>query len=197
MDFKPFPKLSRWSRDVVITEKLDGTNACVIIEEGGNIDGPATPMIKGGIFAQSRTRLITPEDDNFGFAKFVQDNADYLKATLGCGYHYGEWWGQGIQRKYGQNSKKFSLFNVHRWAELQNNEDAFKIGLGVVPTLWKGNMDLAHLNLDLCMQDLEKNGSKAAPGFMNPEGVVLYHTAGGYLFKKTFEKDQEGKGNVS
>ena len=32
MDFKPFPKVPRLSREIVITEKLDGTNASVWIE---------------------------------------------------------------------------------------------------------------------------------------------------------------------
>lgn len=34
------------------------------------------------------------------------------------------------------------------------------------------------------------NGSVAAPGFANPEGVVIYHTAGNVLFKKTLIKDE-------
>jgi hypothetical protein len=41
---------------------------------------------------------------------------------------------------------------------------------------------------------LENGGSLAAPGFMKPEGIVVYHIQGNVAFKKTFEKDQEGKG---
>ncbi len=184
MEFKPFPKLSRWSRDVVMTEKLDGTNACVVID-----------LLSEYVGAQSRNKIVTPEpkDDPFGFARWVEKNKDFLAQTLGDGYHYGEWWGQGIQRNYGLNSKKFSLFNAERWKDLSNNEEASKIGLGVVPTLWKGSMNAAHIQLAIKMQELEEKGSVAAPGFMKPEGVVIYHTAGGYLFKKTFEKDDTGK----
>jgi hypothetical protein len=42
--------------------------------------------------------------------------------------------------------------------------------------------------------DLKDNGSKASPGFMKPEGVIIFHTANGYLFKKTIEKDEYHKG---
>jgi hypothetical protein len=36
----------------------------------------------------------------------------------------------------------------------------------------------------------------AAPGFMNPEGVVIYHTAGDLYFKKTIKNDDKPKGQV-
>ena len=58
-DFKPFPKMARLSREIIITEKLDGTNAQVFITEDGDL------------FAGSRTRWITPQDDNYGFARWV------------------------------------------------------------------------------------------------------------------------------
>lgn len=32
---------------------------------------------------------------------------------------------------------------------------------------------------------------------MKPEGIVVFHVAGGYLFKKTIEKDEEPKGKGS
>lgn len=196
--FKPFPKLSRWSRDVVITEKLDGTNACIIIER----DSDPTQDFDRVIGVQSRNKVITPDDDNYGFAGWVDRNAQFLADSLGAGYHYGEWWGNGIQRGYGLKRKQFSLFNTHRWNQQFSTwhaDDIIKaadIGLDVVPVLWQGNMDEAHIRLQLVMQELERTGSVAAPGFMNPEGIVLFHSAGGYLFKKTFEKDQEGKGNA-
>jgi len=45
------------------------------------------------------------------------------------------------------------------------------------------------------MLNLAHVGSIAAPGFMQPEGIVIYHTSGNVLFKKTFENDEVGKGN--
>ena len=44
------------------------------------------------------------------------------------------------------------------------------------------------------MKTLAYGGSLAAPGFMKPEGVVIYHTAANIMFKKTFKNDEKGKG---
>ena len=80
--FEGFPKIARLNRDMVVTEKIDGTNAAI------GINGEE-------IWAQSRKRLITPEDDNFGFAAWVQKNAYALRLILGDGLHFGEYWGLG------------------------------------------------------------------------------------------------------
>ena len=42
------------------------------------------------------------------------------------------------------------------------------------------------------MQMLKERGSQAAPGFMDPEGIIVYHTAANQYFKQTFDFD-EGK----
>lgn len=106
MDFKEFPKIPRLSRDMVITEKLDGTNACIYIGEDGEF------------LTGSRTRWITPgkQTDNYGFSQWAHSHKDEL-LKLGPGLHFGEWWGSGIQRKYGLSEKRFSLFAVHRWED--------------------------------------------------------------------------------
>jgi hypothetical protein len=175
LEFKPFDKIARLNREVVVTEKLDGTNALVFVGEDGEVR------------AGSRTRWITPADDNYGFARWVADHADELR-TLGPGYHYGEWWGQGIQRRYGLNEKRFSLFNVHRWSESR------PACCHVVPVLARG-LDIRHES-ELALDVLRLGGSKAAPGFMQPEGVVIYHTASKQLFKVTLEKDEERKSAI-
>jgi len=89
MDFVTFSKISRLVRDVVVTEKIDGTNAQVTITEDGRF------------LTGSRNRWITPDDDNHGFARWAKDHELELREGLGFGTHYGEWWGQGIQRRYG------------------------------------------------------------------------------------------------
>ncbi len=127
--FQEFPKMARLTRDCVITEKIDGTNAQIEIVAASSAPGATPVTIDMGqfviaanaelgllLFAGSRTRYITPADDNFGFAKWVQANTDALW-SLGEGRHYGEWWGQGIQRGYGLTEKRFSLFNTGRWAD--------------------------------------------------------------------------------
>lgn len=103
--FEAFPSISRLSRSFTVTEKIDGTNAQVHVSEDGTV------------CAGSRSRWITPEADNFGFAAWVKAHEDELRNGLGVGSHFGEWWGAGIQRRYGLAEKRFSLFNVARWGE--------------------------------------------------------------------------------
>jgi hypothetical protein len=188
--FTEFASIARLSRDIVVTEKIDGTNAQVNITEDGQI------------FAGSRSRWITPEDDNFGFARWVADHADELRA-LGPGSHYGEWWGSGIQRKYGLTEKRFSLFNVHRWHsdynEGANGDGEFRGSTichevsccHVVPVLTRWTFDSWHI--DNTLKQLAESGSVAAPGFMKPEGIVVYHAASKTLFKKTLDKNDGHK----
>jgi len=173
-EFKSFSSIPRLSRDVVITEKLDGTNAQIYISEEGNIH------------AGSRNRWITPADDNYGFARWVEENRDELM-KLGAGHHYGEWWGQGIQINYGLKEKRFSLFNVNKW----NDPLVRPSCCHVVPTVHVGPFN--DETVATAMGLLKLNGSYAAPGFMKPEGIVIYHKHAGVLFKKTFEHDEAGK----
>lgn len=170
--FVEFPKIGRFSKEVVVTEKIDGTNAQVYINDTGT-----------EIYAGSRTRWITPEQDNMGFARWVDENREEL-LKLGPGSHFGEWWGRGIQRGYDLKEKRFSLFNVHRWSDATTRPSP----CNVVPVLWRGSMD--DLDVPSIMQKLITEGSVVAPGFKRPEGIVIYHTATGALFKKTVEKDE-------
>lgn len=175
-EFQPFPKISRWSREVIITEKIDGTNAQVVVSDDGS-----------SVCAGSRSRFITPEADNFGFAKWVEANAEELK-RLGPGTHYGEWMGQGIQRGYGLKEKRFYLFNVSRW------EAERPACCHVVPVLCRCHADDLNVHVANMMQVLRESGSFAVPGFMKPEGVVIFHVAGNALFKKTLDRDEKHKG---
>lgn len=197
IEFEPWQKIARLNREIVITEKIDGTNAAIVIVPKGDIDfdGHYHQLIAEVddffVFAQSRTRFITPLDDNYGFAKWVAANAPTLVEYLGEGRHYGEWWGAGIQRKYGfiGSDKRFSLFNVARWGDIDVNDI---VGLHVVPMLYRGQFDT--WVVDSVMRELRRYGSVAAPGFMRPEGVVIYHTAARQLFKVTLEGDDAPKG---
>lgn len=199
-EFQGFPKIPRWSRDIIISEKIDGTNACVVIEE-------PTSETDGWIRAQSRARFITPESDNYGFAAWVKEHAEELK-TLGPGRHFGEWWGRGINRNYGQTERHFSLFNVSRWDEATFNRlesakfrkpGAESISFlappaccQVVPVLYHG--PLSETAIEEQLDSLVVDGSAAVEGWVKPEGIVIFHTAGGYLFKKTIENDERAKG---
>jgi RNA ligase-like protein len=182
--FTPMPKIGRISRGCVITEKIDGTNASIYIgsaETDGN---------EGLFLAGSRTRWITPSDDNYGFARWAYAHKDELVA-LGPGHHFGEWWGKGIQRNYGLEEKRFSLFNVGRWRDGRAPRPAC---CGVVPILYEGLFTAGAV--DATLEALRMTGSVAAPGFA-AEGIVVYHEATKTLFKKTLEKDESPKGLVT
>lgn len=188
-DFAEFPKMARFSREVIVTEKIDGTNGQILIEElDGYILKDAFFQKDGlAMYVGSRSRWIDETSDNHGFARWCRENQEEL-LELGPGRHFGEWWGSGIQRGYDlpKGEKRFSLFNVSRWAEDRPS------CCHVVPELWRGNFD--DLNIPMIMTELKsKTGSIAAPGFMNPEGIVIFHTAGNFGLKKTFDKDDKGK----
>ena len=171
-EFKPFNKIPRLSREIVVTEKIDGTNATIYIDD-----------TMENLYTASRTKWITPEDDNYGFARWAQSNKEEL-LTLGPGYHRGEWWGKKIQRGYGLTDKKFSLFNT----SLSYVPSCCLL----VPILYRGPFDLQMV--DECLEALKVHGSQAAPGFMKPEGVVVFHTAASNYFKKMIENDGKHKG---
>lgn len=215
LEFQPFAKMARLSRDIVITEKLDGTNAQILIvpqsQIGGitcSLAGAPFPFLvddvdNGGlpvaILAGSRTRWVTTDSDNYGFARWVSENRKEL-AKLGPGRHFGEWWGAGIQRRYGLTEKRFSLFNAGRWvtsefnivAPLQQPEREIPPACcHVVPVLYSGPFNEEKINLTLF--ELRMGGSAAAPGFRDPEGIVIYHEASKTCFKKTIKDDESPK----
>ena len=192
-DFQAFPKMARLSRECVITEKLDGTNAQILITEDGQM------------FVGSRTRWITPEQDNFGFAAWAHEHRDQL-LNLGPGRHFGEWWGSGIQRNYNLKERRWSLFNVSRWClhgeepqqiptadpRVVKMQDVLPPCCHLVPVLRRG--EFSTTMAESALHDLRERGSVAAPGFMKPEGIVVFHVAGNVGFKKTLEKDGVPKG---
>ncbi len=165
--FKKWPKTLRWENETfTITEKIDGTNACVVIlpdkryKDGYNI------------FAQSRTRIITPKDDNYGFAAFVKAHQNELLA-LGAGYHYGEWWGQGINRNYGLKERRFSLFDVNRYLEVELPSCCHLVPL--IKDVIDLPIDLSEVDtfVDYVVDNMQTSGSIAVPGFINPEGIIV------------------------
>ena len=196
MDFVEFPKIARLNREIVITEKIDGTNAQVMIVRAGadgnqpNWDRTAVVQSAGvvyDVYAGSRSRWITPSADNFGWARWVFEHAEEL-LELGEGSHFGEWWGAGIQRRYGLMEKRWSLFNVSRWG------DARPACCHVVPVLARG---IGFGVVAEAMERLRREGSVAAPGFMKPEGIVAFHMQGNVGFKATLERDEEHKAETA
>jgi hypothetical protein len=193
--FTPFQKMARLKREVIISEKIDGTNAQIYITDDGR-------MLTG-----SRTRWIYPEDDNFGFAAWARDNKDELM-QLGPGRHFGEWWGRGIQRNYGLNERRFSLFNVSRWClhgetpeqiptadpRIVKMQEVLPACCHLVPILRRG-VNITTM-AESALYELTQRGSVAAPGFMRPEGIVVFHVAGNVGFKMTLDNDGVPKSSL-
>lgn len=153
-EFAAWPKTPRVGKSpagVVVTEKMDGTNACIVIENGEIV----------GI--QSRNRFIAPGDDNFGFAKWVAEHADEL-IKLGNGTHYGEWVGPGIQNNpHNLTEKALYLFNVARPAH------TLPECVRQVRVLYEGNVRDGLV--DELMSDLRTHGDLNE---YTPEGIIIY-----------------------
>lgn len=185
LEFESWGKTPRWTNEVMtITEKIDGTNACVVIlpferryyesiERGEAILVRDPVREDDVVFAtQSRKKFIWPgkQSDNAGFAAWAWENAVDIVGDLGYGKHYGEWWGRGIQRGYEQDTKRFSLFNPWRYSE--DGDRLFTVKeMGTVPILYSGAASDEAVQSSLF--NLEMEGSVAAPGYMNAEGVIV------------------------
>lgn len=187
LEFESWGKTPRWVNETMtITEKIDGTNACVVIlpyDAEAHHDMTSTgralmvsmdegPEPTHTFATQSRKKFIWPgkQSDNAGFAAWAWDNAFDIISDLGYGKHYGEWWGRGIQRGYEQDTKRFSLFNP--WRYDAEGDRVFTVKeMGTVPILCSGDAgdEKVHQMLDF----LKEYGSVAAPGYMNPEGVIV------------------------
>jgi len=186
--FQDFQKIPRLFRDCLVTEKIDGSNASIVITEDGQIRAgcrtryiyPNKPKVEGQKHAE-----VT---DNYNFAAWVEENKTAL-LSLGKGRHFGEWYGKGINRNYGLEEKRFALFNT------SVDRASLPSCVGVVPVLYSGPFDTAVVRD--CLQRLAVSGSVAVPGFMNAEGVVIFHKAAGKLFKATLDHDEVAKGQVN
>jgi hypothetical protein len=94
--------------------KLHGTNAAVQI----------TP---DGVFAQSRTQMLTPEADYKGFAAWVKRHEAFF-AQRPAGVVFGEWCGPGIEKGMAISqvpAKQFVVFAIQHatWGMLHEPQD--------------------------------------------------------------------------
>lgn len=195
-EFKGWGSTTRENKNKTITEKIDGTNACIVI-------------YNGKVSAQSRKRMITPDDDNFGFAKWVYENAGVLTDTLGYGYHYGEWYGEGIQKNpLGIEGKRFALFHATKYTEGNGYELNKVDGLETVPLLHHGQCSV--FTIPEIMQNLEAYGSKVEgakvigqmetfPGIQicaPAEGIIIWNNETKTRTKMLLENDAFHKWEV-
>lgn len=196
-EFVAWPKTYRLftGKGIVVTEKIDGTNACIVF------DG------EGDMFAQSRNRIITPDNDNAGFAAWAEENRDALFYSLGPGRHYGEWWGQKIGRTYGLDRRIFSVFNVKKFyqgSDLDTLDSpstrAHEVGLDevltAVPVLYEGpfsedeiRVAATKLRLAGSLATRLASGKPEVPA----EGVCIFFPDTGVVMKHVFDFDDRPK----
>jgi hypothetical protein len=197
MDFQKWPSIPRLSKErMTITEKIDGTNSCIRIRSEGSYEdiSQSLGVLDGhAVWAQSRSRFLkaTKAEDNFGFAKWVDENAQELIDILGPGDHFGEWWGSGIQRGYGleKGEKRFSLFNAPRWMEtikVQPGSTAVH-ALCTVPLLYSGEFEGGVISR--LKQTLRLKGSEAVEHAFSAEGMVVYLREVNASYKVLLEND--------
>lgn len=161
-EHQKWPKIKRLTTlRMVITEKMDGTNAQIHFDD------------EGFFYVGSRNRWLYEDEDNFGFYKWVMENHKELFQILGPGRHYGEWAGKGIQHGYGMADRKF--FSFHTSLSLFDTKL-----VQPVPVMYAGEFRTLEPVYD-CIEYLRKNGSIAVPGCMNPEGVIV--NVGGTRYK--------------
>ena len=179
--FKPWPKTPRFSAHCIITEKIDGTNGLISICKDGRL------------FVGSRNRWLsgeTKQSDSFGFYAWVMANETEIR-KLGVGRHFGEWYGQGIGRNYGLDSRYFALFNTRR------PKESLPACVGQVPILYEGpycQEAEREAVLSLYGMDVKRewSGSRVqAEGWGGkPEGYVVFFPKTGERFKHVFEREQ-------
>lgn len=188
--FIKWPSTPRFHKGLTITEKIDGTNACIRI-------------LDGAVTTQSRKRLITPEDDNFGFARWAYDNAGALTDVLGYGVHFGEWFGEGIQKNpLGIEGKRFAHFSPWKFNDDQKERIAESGLVEFVPVLFEGQAD--YLTIPTVIQDLEYSGSrvvgavqKFAPAIRraaDAEGIIVWQRESQQKYKILLKQDAIHKG---
>lgn len=186
--FRSWGSTERFHKGLFITEKIDGTNGCIAIGYGK-------------VVAQSRKRSISVGNDNYGFAAWVAENAGVLEDTLGIGYHYGEWYGEGIQKNpLGIKGRHFGLFNAWHWGRTENRHALEMVpGLTVVPTLFDGTQNDANIwTIPDVVTSLVHYGSKVEGA--NPagkaEGVIVWHRGTNTRYKILIENDSLHKWQI-
>lgn len=155
-EFKKWPKTKRLldTKIMTITQKMDGTNAQILITEDEIIH------------AGSRNRWLSAKRDNFGFYKWCQENKKALIETLGTGRHYGEFCGPKIQTGEGLDSYVFFSFNPRLYIKQEHQNI-----ISPVPLLYHGTFSDDWIISSL--KALSRDGSFAVPGFMKPEGLIV------------------------
>jgi hypothetical protein len=194
MEFQPWPKipslatylatateedLNELNQPLTLSVKIHGTNAAF------RTDGKE-------IWCQSRTRIITPMNDNAGFAQWIEGHKswilDYYHMNDYCGVVtiFGEFAGRGIQKKVGvsEMEKFFYIFHGQgaQGADFVNKEERFYPHMSVSD--WGNGSLMERLEFIKDEIDSECPFYKAMTGKVGVgEGLVAFNQSGIPLFK--------------
>lgn len=187
--FVAYPKTRRLEDETVtISEKVDGTNGVLFIHKphlcdvlNGSTDAPY-------ILAGCRSRWLKDDDtkswDNHGFGKWVAENAQALHA-LPEGFHYGEWYGKGINHGYGMKERRFMLFNRKRYENLTYLPKCVEL-----ETIIEDDVPVAELSsvIDRIKNKATVNGSFHIPESGMVEGLIMRFKLSARVYKEVWNK---------
>ena len=184
----------------VISEKIDGTNGLIEIQNKANNSNTGSMIVKFG----SRNRYISFSDDNAGFANFFRHYEkkfkNMAKEIIASSYNedsqtdeiptenyplriYGEWFGKGIQRGYGLDDKYFMPFSSF-YAEHMIKAGIPNIMMPNIMYTGKFSLEV----VDNCMNCLTSGSfHNLITNYDNPEGIVIYFPKYNFRLKQTFE----------
>ena len=217
IEFQEWPKIARLNREIVVTEKIDGTNAAVIVQPVGGLQNPGVGSLVtyardlGGdywspvgenlpgiivdtsegymvVAAQSRKRVISPGKSTDNFG-FAGWVREHAQ-ELADGLGVGYHYGEWCGRgiQRGYGLEDKRFVLFNVHRWTDERPDC----CDVVPTLYSG--PFSQYAIEWAVENLRDLGSCYAPGFKPAEGVIVYHTAARTYFKVTCEKDEEYKG---
>lgn len=180
--FLKWPKITRRNAKCTISEKANGSNGALAfkVTDASPTDGREIYVLDVQMAVQTRTRIVTTQDDQTGIARWAEANRETLEMDLlyvnrmlpepGTYYHYGEFMTRGHDEPH------FYLFNTRRWTGVKFRTPTLK----VVPVLYEG--DYSDEIVEKCLEDLRQNGSRIHPG-LPAEGVVVYYPSNDTMFK--------------
>ena len=159
-------------REVVCTEKIDGTNA-------------RFGLVGGEFQVAGRNIIFRDGNDPFGFASWVRGND--IEARVRAAHsdaedvtYFGEWFGPRIQKgiDYG-TERRFAGFDVHHrgtYLDVADATEAFgRIGFAVAPVVYRGPlMAWGTFNLDALRAQVTAIGTQRDGNLW--EGVVIRPT---------------------
>lgn len=91
--------------------KLHGTNAAVQVHTDGTV------------VCQSRTNIISPENDNAGFARWIKESEHEWSLAFNNIIFYGEWCGPGIQKGVAVSEVPKKFFAIFAARYLDGSDD--------------------------------------------------------------------------